>query len=280
MYTPFMTVSCYMLYVMTVVISLQKIPYVHRIWIVLANPTYMLCSDFLPIRPIHPFLPTYAYMHASNDAHTRMHPHNTHLHSHLCLRQSASVAEIDLHKSNAYMQASNDAHTRMHPHNTHLHSHLYLRQSATVAEIDLHKSNAYMHASNDAHTCMHPHNTHLHSHLYLRQSATVAEIDLHKSIHQVDVKMEVFGPQQQAHWQQQQRQQQRKQLRLQKLRQTQQQGQQQQQQDAEGDHLDHRGLGTSFRWVGLRCVKCVCVVCVCVCVRTCMCAVVRLRLLV
>ena len=198
MYTPFMTVSCYMLYVMTVVISLQKIPYVHRIWIVLANPTYMLCSDFLPIRPIHPFLPTYAYMHASNDAHT----------------------------------------------------------------------------------CMHPHNTHLHSHLYLRQSATVAEIDLHKSIHQVDVKMEVFGPQQQAHWQQQQRQQQRKQLRLQKLRQTQQQGQQQQQQDAEGDHLDHRGLGTSFRWVGLRCVKCVCVVCVCVCVRTCMCAVVRLRLLV
>ena len=237
MYTPFMTVSCYMLYVMTVVISLQKIPYVHRIWIVLANPTYMLCSDFLPIRPIHPFLPTYAYMHASNDAHTRMHPHNTHL-------------------------------------------HLCLHQSTTVAEIDLHKYNAYMHASNDAHTCMHPHNTHLHSHLYLRQSATVAEIDLHKSIHQVDVKMEVFGPQQQAHWQQQQRQQQRKQLRLQKLRQTQQQGQQQQQQDAEGDHLDHRGLGTSFRWVGLRCVKCVCVVCVCVCVRTCMCAVVRLRLLV
>jgi hypothetical protein len=121
-YTPYMTVF--------LVISLPKIPYVHRIYMVLANPKHspkLLCNfpvsrsdTYRAYTHVHTYKYTHIHKYARTHTrtHTRAHTHtyiNTHAHTGCC---TTSLCPAPTHK-----HTHKRTHTYTHTH-THTHTHM------------------------------------------------------------------------------------------------------------------------------------------------------------
>ena len=117
-YTPCMTVYS--------VISLPKIPYIHRIYMVLANPTYM--HTHTSTHAIHTFAHTLTHSLVNTHMITSA---QTHTHTHLCTHSNIQMHIYTIAHSHVLLQVvallphpPEHTHTHKHTHtNTHTHTH-------------------------------------------------------------------------------------------------------------------------------------------------------------
>ena len=139
-YTPYMTV--YLL------ISLHKIPYIHRIYMVLANPSHIsVCTNVASL---------YHHLNHLNYGWFRAQRHALlNLSSCLCVLACVQACiATDLHR--AHSQTHINTHTRMQ---TNTHTRKYTLKSCTHAHT--HTIHTYPHTH--THTCKHTHNCkHIH----------------------------------------------------------------------------------------------------------------------
>jgi hypothetical protein len=129
-YTPCMTVYS--------VISLPKIPYIHRIYMVLANPTYM--HTHTSTHAIHTFAHTLTHSLVNTHMITSA---QTHTHTHLCTHSNIQMhiyTQLHTHMSSYRLWPFCRTHQNTHTHTntrtqTHTHTHTLVHTRAQIHTI-------------------------------------------------------------------------------------------------------------------------------------------------